>query len=180
MKGDRVFGSSEPALGAHAEYICLPEDGVLTKMPANATWGEAAAIPLAGRVALYFLRDQGNIQAQQRVLINGASGAIGTFAVQLAKYFGPDVTGVCGPENVDMVRSLAADKVIDYTKQDFANSQEAYDVIFDVHAFLQPLQRFAKGEGRLSCHSPHGGNSPSDDVDIVGWRQEDQDRVCDP
>lgn len=132
VKGDRVFGSSEPALGAHAEYICLPEDGVLTKMPANATWEEAAAIPLAATVALYFVRDQGSIQAGQRVLINGASGAIGTFAVQLAKYYGAEVTGICSAENADMVRSLGADKVIDYTRRDFTNNHETYDIIFDV------------------------------------------------
>ena len=131
-RGDQVFGTPEPAFGAHAQYICIPEDGVLAPKPANMTWEEAASIPLAGNTALHFIRDLANVQPGQAVLINGASGAIGTFAVQLAKYYGAEVTGVCSTTNVELVRSMGADKVIDYTQEDFTKVNESYDVIFDV------------------------------------------------
>ncbi len=129
--GDPVFGTTEPATGAHAEYVCLPEDAVLTTKPANMTYEEAATIPVIGNTALHFVSDMGNLQAGQQVLINGASGGIGTFAVQIAKHLGAEVTGVCSTRNLELVRSLGADHVVDYTKEDFTKSGRTYDVIFD-------------------------------------------------
>ena len=125
--GDEVFGLRT---GAFAEYVTVGEDYAVLK-PANATFEEAAAIPVAAVTALEALRDQGRVQARQKVLINGASGGVGTYAVQIAKSFGADVTGVCSTRNVSMVRSLGADHVIDYTKEDFTKGGQRYDMIFD-------------------------------------------------
>ena len=126
--GDPVFGFSE-RLGAHAEYLCLPEDSVVSK-PANLTYEQAAAVVQGGLTALYFLK-KGNVGEGQDVLIFGASGGIGSYAVQLAKYFGARVTGVCSTPKTEMVKSLGADHVIDYTGQDFTDDPRTYDIVFD-------------------------------------------------
>ena len=129
--GDEVFGEMPlNELGAFAEYVCANEDALALK-PARLTFEQAAAVPLAAFTALQGLRNKGHIQLGQKVLINGAAGGVGTFAVQIAKSFGTEVTGVCSTRNLDMVRSIGADHVIDYTKEDFTRTGERYDLIFD-------------------------------------------------
>ncbi len=134
-KGDHVFAWTikspvQTRLGTYAEYKCLPEKSVMSLIPSNITYDEAAAIPYGGLLSLHFLK-RGNIKKGKKVLIYGASGAIGTSAVQIAKYFGAEVTGVCGTSNIELVKSIGAGKVIDYTKEDILDSGELYDFIFD-------------------------------------------------
>jgi len=130
-KGDMVFGTAGPKFGANAEYLCVPVDGVLALKPTNVNFEEAASSVDGFLTSMPFLRDTGNIKKGQSVLINGASGSVGSAAVQIAKYFETEVTGVCSSSNVELVKSIGADKVIDYTKQDFTKTGETYDIIFD-------------------------------------------------
>jgi NADPH:quinone reductase-like Zn-dependent oxidoreductase len=135
--GDEVFGGKT---GSFAEHICVLANRAVVAKPSNVTFEQAAAVPVAAITALQGLRDKGHIQPGQKVLVNGASGGVGTFAVQIAKSFGAEVTGVCSTRNVDLVRSIGADHVIDYTKEDFTNGTEHYDLIFDLvcnHSFAE-------------------------------------------
>lgn len=129
--GDRVYAACAATQGGQAEYICLPQDGPLAIMPANMNFTQAVGVPDGALGALNFLRDAGKIQPGQKVLINGASGSVGSYAVQLAKYFGTHVTAICSSANVALVKSLGADSVIDYTTEDFTQRGETYDLIFD-------------------------------------------------
>jgi NADPH:quinone reductase-like Zn-dependent oxidoreductase len=157
-KGDQVFGTTGfLRMGAYAEYICLPEEhpeGALVKKPVNMTYEEAAVVPTGGLEALHFLR-KCDIRSGEKILINGAGGTIGTFAIQLAKYFGAEVTGVDNTEKLEMLQSIGADRVIDYAKEDFTQSAETYDVIFDVvgkSPFSGSIKLLNKGGRYLSAN----------------------------
>src|SRR5437899_8443342 len=156
--GDEVFGGRA---GAFAEYVCRRAEGAVALKPANLTFEQAASVNIAGITALQALRDKGKVQPGQKVLINGASGGVGTFAVQIAKTFGADVTGVCSTRNVDLVRSRGADHVIDYTKEDFAKSEQRYDVILDnvPNHSLSECRRILTPNGKYVMI---GGGGPND------------------
>ncbi len=161
--GDAVFGG---ARGALSEYLLVPADGPVTK-PDNLTFEQAASVYIAGLTALQGLRDKAQLQRGQHVLINGASGGVGTFAVQLAKVLGAEVTGVQSGRNLDLVRSLGADHVIDYTKEDFTSGGERYDVVFDNvgKQSLSQIRRVLKPRGTLLAN---GGGTPADPVSLAG------------
>jgi NADPH:quinone reductase-like Zn-dependent oxidoreductase len=127
-KGDRVFGQH---IGAYAEYVCMPADGLLAILPPNSSYEDGASVPYGCFTALSFLRDIAHLQSGQKILINGASGGVGIFSIQIAKYFGAEVTAVCSGANADLVRSLGADHVFDYTREDFTKSGRIYDVVLD-------------------------------------------------
>ena len=156
--GDEVFGGKN---GAIAEYICVLADRAVVLKPSNMTFEQAASVPVAAITALQGLRDKGKIQTGQKVLVNGASGGVGTFAVQIAKSFGTEVTGVCSTRNVDLVRSIGADHVIDYTKEDFMKSTERYDVILD-NVGTQPLLGFKRVLKPKGIYVLIGGGGPND------------------
>ena len=154
--GDEVFGGRT---GAFAEYVAAREDRAITLKPPNLTFEQAATVPIAGITALQGLRDKGKIQPGQKVLINGASGGVGTFAVQIAKALGAEVTGVCSTGNVEMVRSLGADRVIDYTREDFTRSAQRYDLIIDLvgnHSFSECRQVLKPKGGYVMIGGPPG------------------------
>ncbi len=154
--GDTVFGSRGLKFGANAEYVCVAQDSLLAPKPDNLTFQEAAAIPFGGISALYYLK-KGNIRAGQKVLVYGASGSVGTFAVQLAKHFGANVTGVCGGANLELVKSLGADEVLDYAKEDFSKAGRVYDIVFDTvgkSGFRRSLRSLQRGGTYILATGP--------------------------
>ena len=174
--GDEVFGGRG---GAFAEYVCPRANRAVALKPSNVTFEEAASVNIAGITALQALRDKGKVQAGQKVLINGASGGVGTFAVQIAKSLGADVTGVCSTRNIDLVRSLGADRVIDYTKKDFAKSDQRYDVILDnvPNHSLSEIRRVLNPKGKYVLI---GGGGPNDNTWIGPFGRIIQTAVLSP
>lgn len=166
-KGDLVFATTGFAFGAYAEFKCMPESSSIALKPVNMTFEEAAAVPVGSLTALYFLRDKGSIRSGQKVLIYGASGSVGSYAVQLAKYYGADVTAVCSTANVEMVKSLKADKVIDYKKEAFNKPGESYDLVFDAvgKTSLSACRKILKPEGKYV--SVKKGTARSRDGDLA-------------
>jgi NADPH:quinone reductase-like Zn-dependent oxidoreductase len=153
--GDRVFGG---ATGAFSEYVTVSGNRTLTRIPENITFEQAASVPIAGLTALQALRDKGQVKTGQKILINGASGGVGTFAVQIAKSFGAEVTGVCSTRNIEMVRSIGADHVIDYTRQDYTENDRRYDLIIDMvgnHGLLKNRSVLKPGGKLVMVGSPN-------------------------
>lgn len=150
-KGDRVYGTTGMRLGANAQYICLPEKSALVKAPLHTSHEQAVATIFGGLTAIHFLRDKAKLRRGQKILINGASGAVGTVSIQLAKYLGAEVTGVCSTSNMDLVKSLGAKKVIDYTKENILENNESYDVILDAvgNLSLPQCKALLAKEGKL-------------------------------
>jgi NADPH:quinone reductase-like Zn-dependent oxidoreductase len=173
--GDEVFASTVKSsiqiqFGAYAEYICMPEDGVIALKPANLSYEEAAAVPFGGLIALHFLR-KGDVQSGQRILIYGASGSIGSSAVQLAKYHGVEVTGVCSTSNIELVKSLGAEKVIDYTKEETAGGGERYDFILDA------VGKSKSSKLKLQCRDALTSNGKYISVDDDSPKESAEDLV---
>lgn len=156
VPGERVFGLNPKGFGAHAEYVRLPQHGLLAAMTDNMTYHDAVSV-LDGATALTFLRDVAPVHTGQRVLINGASGAVGVFAVQLAKHFGAHVTGVCSTSNLQLVMGLGADEVIDYTEGDFTDSRPEYDIIFDAVG----KSSFRRARRALTRHGTYLSTTPT-------------------
>jgi NADPH:quinone reductase-like Zn-dependent oxidoreductase len=163
--GDRVFADTGPALGAHAEYVCMPEDGALALAPSTMSYTEAAAVCDGVLTALPFLRDHAHLHQGQEILINGASGGVGKAAVQLAKHFGARVTGVCGTAKLELVKSLGADEAIDYTKEDFTRTGRSFDVVFDAAG----RSSFSRCGRVLKSGGVYLSTAPSPAIFVQSW-----------